>query len=65
MAYKVTQTGDRVQDVLNDVEQKRDVATHSKNGYMSARDKEKLDEVPDRALYDYEIESIWNAVISF
>ena len=65
MAYKVRQTGDRVQDVLDDVEQKRDVATPRKNGYMSAEDKEKVDDMPERALYNYEIENIWNSVIEF
>lgn len=65
MAYKVRQTGDRVQDVLDDVEQKRDVATQAKNGYLSKTDKKRIDDMADRPLYDYEIESIWNAVIEF
>lgn len=62
MAYKVRQTGDRVQDVLDDVEQKRDVATHGKNGYLSKEDKIKIDDMADRPMYDYEIDNIWNSV---
>lgn len=63
MAYKVRQTGDRVQDVLDDVEQKLDVATQSKNGYLSKGDKKKIDEMAERPLYDYEIDNIWNSII--
>ena len=62
MAYKVRQTGDRVQDVLDDVEQKRDVATQAKNGYLSKEDKKKVDDMPEREIRDYEIESIWNSI---
>lgn len=63
MAYKVRQTGDRVQKVLDDVEQKLDVATQAKNGYLSKDDKKKIDDMADRPLYDYEIDNIWNSVI--
>ena len=62
MAYKVRQTGDRVHDVLDDVEQKRDVATQAKNGYLSKEDKKKVDDMPEREIRDYEIESIWNSI---
>lgn len=62
MAYKVRQTGDRVQDVLDDVEQKRDTATQSKNGYLSKEDKTKIDDMPEREIRDYEIDSIWNSI---
>ena len=62
MAYKVRQTGDRVQDVLDDVEQKRDVATQAKNGYLSKEDKKKVDDMPEREIRDYEIDSIWNSI---
>lgn len=63
MAYKVRQTGDRVQDVLDDVEQKLDVATQAKNGYLSKDDKKKIDDMAERPLYDYEIDNIWNSII--
>lgn len=62
MAYKVRQTGNRVQDVLDDVEQKRDVATQVKNGYLSKEDKKKIDDMVERPMYDYEIENIWNSI---
>lgn len=62
MAYKVRQTGDRVQEVLDDVEQKLDVATQAKNGYLSKDDKKKIDDMADRPLYDYEIDNIWNLI---
>lgn len=63
MAYKVRQTGDRVQDVLDDVEQKRDVATQAKNGYLSKEDKKKIDEMEDIEYLDnYDIDQIWNSV---
>lgn len=62
MAYKVRQTGDRVQEVLDDVEQKLDVATQAKNGYLSKDDKKKIDDMADRPLYDYEIDNIWNSI---
>lgn len=63
MAYKVKQTGDRVQNVLDDVEQKLDVATQAKNGYLSKDDKKKIDDMAERPLYDYEIDNIWNSII--
>lgn len=60
MAYKVRQTGDRVQDVLDDVEQKRDVATQAKNGYLSKEDKKKIDELENvEHLTDIEVRTIW------
>lgn len=60
MAYKVRQTGDRVQDVLDDVEQKRDVATQAKNGYLSKEDKKKIDEMENiEFLEPWEIDQIW------
>lgn len=63
MAYKVRQTGDRVQDVLDDVEQKRDVATQAKNGYLSKEDKKKIDEMDTGSpLENWEIENIWNLI---
>lgn len=64
MAYKVWQTGDQVQGELNDVEFKTEVATQSKNGYLSKEDKKKVDDMPERALYDYEIDNIWNSIIN-
>lgn len=61
--YKVKQTGAEVQDVLDDVQNKTDVATQVKNGYMSKGDKKKLDELeePD-ILENWEIENIWNSI---
>ena len=60
MAYKVRQTGDRVQDVLDDVEQKRDVATQAKNGYLSKEDKIKIDNLePCVGLEPIEVDDIW------
>lgn len=56
MAYKVRQTGGRVQDVLDDVEQKLDVATQQKNGYMSKEDKIKLDACVKFVRYENETE---------
>ena len=61
MAYKVRQTGDRVQDVLDDVEQKRDIATQAKNGYLSKEDKKKIDEMePAIPLEDTDVDKIWS-----
>lgn len=62
MAYKVWQTGDQVQGELNDVEFKTEVATQSKNGYLSKEDKKKIDDMAERSMYDYEIENIWNSI---
>lgn len=61
MAYKVRQTGDRVQDVLDDVEQKRNVATQAKNGYLSKEDKKKIDDMePTIPLEDTDVDKIWS-----
>lgn len=63
MAYKVWQTGDQVQGELDDVEFKTEVATQTKNGYMSARDKTKLDGLGDLDyLEPWEIDQIWASV---
>ena len=62
MAYKVWQTGDQVQGELNDVEYKIEVATQSKNGYLSKEDKVKIDDMAERPMYDYEIDNIWNSI---
>lgn len=63
MAYKVRQTGDRVQDVLDDVEGKLDVATRSKNGYLSKEDKVKIDDMEESdPLENWEVEMAWNSV---
>lgn len=63
MAYKVIQTGDRIQNVLDDVEGKLEVATQAKNGYMSAPDKQKLDELENtERIKTYEIDQIWETV---
>lgn len=63
MAYKVRQTGDRVQDVLDDVEQKRDIATQQKNGYLSKEDKRKLDGLENvEFLEPWEIDQLWASV---
>ena len=63
MAYKVWQTGDQVQGELDDVEFKTEVATQTKNGYMSARDKAKLDGLEDTDyLEPWEIDQIWASV---
>ena len=63
MAYKVTQTGDRVQYVLDDVEQKIDVATRVKNGYLSSTDKAKIDDLLELEPFDNtEIQNIWDLV---
>lgn len=63
MAYKVRQTGDRVQNVLDDVEGKLDVATRSKNGYLSKEDKVKIDDMENiKFLEPWEIDQIWASV---
>ena len=63
MAYKVWQTGDQVQSELNDVEFKIDVATRESNGYLSAADKAKIDDMEDcEPLENWEVEQIWNLV---
>lgn len=63
MAYKVRQTGDRVQNVLDDVEGKLDCATQIKNGYMSAKDKVKLDGLEDTDYLElWEVDQIWASV---
>ncbi len=62
MAYKVRQTGNRVQDVLDDVENKLEVVTQSKNGYMSKEDKTKIDNMEEVEYLDnYDIDQIWNS----
>lgn len=63
MAYKVWQTGDQVQGELDDVEFKQEVATQSKNGYLSKEDKIKIDDMAERPMYNHEIVNIWNSVI--
>lgn len=47
--YYLEQTGQEVQDILNEVEDKTvyDDATHTSRGLMSAADKKKLDEMED------------------
>lgn len=63
MAYKVKQTGDRVQDVLDDVEGKIETATYEKNGYLSNKDKIKLDGLKNEEyLEEWEIDQIWAGV---
>lgn len=47
--YYLEQTGQEVQDILNEVEDKTvyDDATQTSRGLMSAADKKKLDEMED------------------
>ena len=60
MAYKVRQTGPEVQDVMDDVQNKIEVVTYEKNGYMSISDKKKLDELEDfDSLDNWDIDQIW------
>ena len=59
----LTQTGVEVQELLDQVENKSIYpnATTSVAGLMSADDKEKLDDAPNRALTNLEIEAILNS----
>lgn len=58
--YTLSQTGQEVQDILNDVENKTvyDNATQSQAGLMSSGDKTKLDDL--QALTILEIEELLN-----
>lgn len=58
--YYLTQTGEEVQQILDQVEDKTvyDVATQDSNGLMSASDKKKLDGCV--AITNMEIEELLN-----
>ena len=58
--YYLTQTGEKVQQILDQVEDKTvyDVATQNSDGLMSASDKQKLDGCV--ALTNMEIEELLN-----
>lgn len=60
MAYKVWQTGDQLQGELDDVEFKINVASQTKNGYLSKEDKIKIDNLePCVGLEPIEVDDIW------
>ena len=61
-AYRINRTGDDVSDLLDQVAGKSIYpnATRSTAGLMSAEDKSKVEEVPDTALTNLEIEAILN-----
>ena len=61
--YYLHQTGDEVQDILDDVQQKTvyDRATRTADGLMSNTDKQRLDDMTDvRALTFDEIDDVFN-----
>lgn len=62
-SYRINRTGDNVSDLLDQVDNKSIYpnATQSTAGLMSAEDKGKLDDAPDRPLTNLEIEAIMNS----
>lgn len=64
VGYRLTQTGEEVQEILDDVQEKTiyEDATQQEHGLMSTSDKIKLDEMEsDQALTFEEIEAILNS----
>ena len=61
--YYLHQTGDEVQDILDDVQQKTvyERATRTADGLMANTDKQRLDDMTDvRALSFDEIDDVFN-----
>lgn len=61
--YYLHQTGDEVQDILDDVQQKTvyERATRTEDGLMANTDKQRLDDMTDvRALTFDEIDDVFN-----
>lgn len=60
MSYRLNNTGEEVQTVIDEVQTRSPAATPEAPGFLSAKDKKKLDDLDNwREISNQEINEIW------